>query len=50
MREERRKIRHYKRRVRHLASRMEKLEQRGRYRDAVRKGWESIKNRLGKYT
>jgi glycosyltransferase involved in cell wall biosynthesis len=46
MKEERRKIRHHKERVRHLASRMEKLNQRRRHTDALRKGWESLKNRL----
>jgi len=46
MKEERRKIRHHKERVRHLVSRMEKLNQRGRHADALRKGWESLKNRL----
>jgi hypothetical protein len=46
MKEERQKIRHHKERVRHLASRMEMLDRRGRHRDAVRKGWESVKDRL----
>jgi glycosyltransferase involved in cell wall biosynthesis len=46
MKEERRNIRHHKERVRHLASRMEKLDWRGRKRDAVRKGWASVKDRL----
>jgi glycosyltransferase involved in cell wall biosynthesis len=47
MKGERRKIRYHKRRVRHLTSRMEKLNQRGRYPHALRKGWELLKNRLG---
>ncbi|HKH36864.1 MAG TPA: glycosyltransferase [Rubrobacter sp.] len=46
MKEERRNIRHHKERVRHLASRMEKLDWRRRHRDAVRKGWASVKARL----
>jgi glycosyltransferase involved in cell wall biosynthesis len=45
MKEERQKIRHHKERVRHLASRMEKPSQPGRH--TLRKGWESLKNRLG---
>jgi len=44
--EERRKLRHHKRRARHLASRLEKLNQRTRCADALRKGWESVKDRL----
>jgi hypothetical protein len=47
MKEERRKIRHHKGCVRHLASRMEKLNQRDLHRGAVRKGWKSLKGRLG---
>jgi hypothetical protein len=47
MKEERQKIRHHKGRVRHLASRMEKLDRRGRHRGIVRKGWRSLKGRLG---
>jgi glycosyltransferase involved in cell wall biosynthesis len=43
--EERRKIQHHKRRARHLASRLQKLNQPSPY--ALRKGWESVKNRLG---
>jgi glycosyltransferase involved in cell wall biosynthesis len=50
MKEERRKIRHYKGRLRHLTSRMEKLDRRGRHRGGVRKGWKSVKDRLVKYT
>jgi hypothetical protein len=46
MKEERRKIRHHKSRVTHLASRMDKLNQRGRPTDALRKAWESVKDRL----
>jgi glycosyltransferase involved in cell wall biosynthesis len=50
MKEERRKIRHYKGRLGHLTSRMDKLDRRGRHRGAVRKGWKSVKDRLVKYT
>src|SRR5215208_4939235 len=46
MKEERQKIRHHKGRVKHLVSRMEKLDWRRRHRDAVRKGWASVKARL----
>jgi glycosyltransferase involved in cell wall biosynthesis len=47
MKEERRKIQHHKRRARHLASRLQKLNQPSPYADALRKGWESVKDRLG---
>jgi glycosyltransferase involved in cell wall biosynthesis len=47
MKEERRKIEHHKKRVRRLASRMEMLNQRQRHTDALRKGWKSLRNRLG---
>lgn len=50
MKDVRRKIRHHKGRVRHLASRMEKLNQRGPHSDALRKGWESLKDRLSLLT
>src|SRR5215208_2610219 len=46
MKEERRKIQHHKKRLRRLASRLEKLNQRGRHTDALRKGWKSLRNRL----
>ena len=46
MKEERRKIQHHKKRLKRLASRMEKLNQRGRHTDALRKGWKSLRNRL----
>jgi glycosyltransferase involved in cell wall biosynthesis len=45
--EERQKIRHHKGRVKHLASRMEKLDRQSQHRGKVRKGWKSIKARLG---
>ena len=45
--EERQKIRHHKGRVKHLASRMEKLDRHSQHRGIVRKGWKSIKGRLG---
>jgi hypothetical protein len=45
--EERQKIRHRKGRVKHLVSRMEKLDHTGRHRGIIRKGWRSIKGRLG---
>src|SRR5215204_6839447 len=35
-----------KKRLKRLASRMEKLNQRGRHTDALRKGWKSLRNRL----
>jgi flagellar biosynthesis chaperone FliJ len=44
---ERQKIRHHKGRVKHLASRMEKLDRHTQHRGIVRKGWKSIKGRLG---
>ena len=47
MKEERQKVRHHKGRVRHLTSRMQKLDQRGRHRRIVRRGWKSLKGRLG---
>jgi glycosyltransferase involved in cell wall biosynthesis len=50
MKEERQKIRHHKGRVKHLASRVQNLDRRGRYRAIVRKGWKSIKGRLGLLT
>jgi glycosyltransferase involved in cell wall biosynthesis len=46
MRVERQKIQHHTKRLRRLASRMEKLNQRGRHTDALRKTWESLRNRL----
>ena len=46
MKEERRKIQHHKKRLKRLALRMEKLNQRGRHTDALRKGWKSLRNRL----
>jgi hypothetical protein len=46
VKEERQKIQYHKGRVRHLASRMGKLDRRGRHRGAVRRGWESVKNRF----
>src|SRR5215217_6953375 len=46
MKEERRKIQHHKKRLKRLALRMEKLNQRGRHIDALRKGWKSLRNRL----
>ena len=49
MKEERRKIRHHKGRARHLASRMEKLDRRRRYTNALRNGWESLKSRLANH-
>jgi glycosyltransferase involved in cell wall biosynthesis len=50
MKEERQKIRHHKQRVTQLASRIEVLNQRRRRTDALRKGWESLKNRLSLFT
>jgi glycosyltransferase involved in cell wall biosynthesis len=50
VKEERQRIRHHKGRIRHLASRMEKLDRRSRHRRIVRKGWKSIKARLGPLT
>jgi glycosyltransferase involved in cell wall biosynthesis len=47
MRGERQKIQHHKGRVRHLQSRMQKLNQRAQHKDTLRKGLESLKNRLG---
>ena len=47
MKEERQKIRHHKGRIKHLASRMEKLNQIGPHTDALRKSWNSLKDRLG---
>jgi glycosyltransferase involved in cell wall biosynthesis len=46
MKVERQKIRRHKQRVRHLASRIEKLNQRRRHAHSLRKGWESLKDRL----
>jgi glycosyltransferase involved in cell wall biosynthesis len=47
MKVERQKIQHHKGRLSHLASRMEMLNQRGRHTNALRKGWRSLKDRLG---
>jgi glycosyltransferase involved in cell wall biosynthesis len=50
MKEERQKIQHHKRRMSRLASQMEKLNQHGRHTNALRKGWRSLKDRLGLLT
>jgi glycosyltransferase involved in cell wall biosynthesis len=49
MKEERQKIRHHKERIRHLVSRMQKLNQRARHNNALRKGLESLKDRLSPF-
>jgi glycosyltransferase involved in cell wall biosynthesis len=46
MKVERQKIQHHKGRVSHLASRMEMLNQRRRHTNALRKGWQSLKDQL----
>ena len=47
IKEERRKIRHRKERIRRLTRRMERLNRRNRITEALRKGLQSVKGRLG---